>query len=203
MNLASLRSLILPLFTLTLCACEPSEEALDLGPDRSASPTSTDRGGASLPTLDRASPPPAGDVVQSYIILRDTTEGFAIDELFGSEIDAVSWRCPDDRGSGYAISIVDEERPSSASGFSLDPILGPPDGPCPDDLTRCGGFLGLEGLVVVGVAAADLRGCEILVHELADNRDESYIIIPCSTPDRCNVVWENGSDGTASGGRYE
>ena len=205
--MSAARQLLL-LLLLALFACTGLDEALDAEPgganEQGPPQMRADRG---IPLAPAPPPPgPSGpadpNAVQSYIIIQDVTEGFAIDEFFGVEIDAVLWRCPDDRGSGYGISVEDPLRSAEAEPFSLDPIIGPPDGPCAER-TSCAGFLGLEGSVAVGVAVADLRGCEIEVHELADNPDEKYRITPCENTYDCNVFWMTGTDGEVSGGVYE
>ena len=199
----------LPLLLLMLPACAVLSACTGLSEGQDAALGGLEDQAPPQPRADQRAPlppepSPPGDptAVQSYIILQDVTEGFAIDEFFGVEIDAVVWRCPDARGSGYGLTVEDPIRPQEAEAFSLDPIIGPPDGPCAER-TSCAGFLGLEGSVAVGVAVADLRGCEIEVHELADNPDEKYRITPCENTYDCNVFWMTGTDGEVSGGLYE
>lgn len=160
--------------------------------DRGMNPPDRDAG------LEGDAAPVDGD--SQFIVLNDTTTGLGVGATFGSDLDAVTFECPDGRrGSGvYAEGV----QTGSAIEFPVEPATGPPDGPC-DPLFECAAHVGPGGWLAVQVQSGDLTGCTVRMHEVADGGDDRFEAWLCPTAAlnaSCDGPVFTGSDGEIAEG---
>ncbi len=172
--------------------CGDVVEADDAGPAGSA-----DAGPAASAdaTPDAAAPP--GPV---WIVVDDVTTGLLVGPYAGSDVDAVDWACPAG-GAGHG-TAVNDRREGAPAATPAERALGPADGPC-DPPAACAASLGAGGWVALAADVASLSGCEVTVHELADQAGEAFEVWVCRGPelgDGCEGPLFGGGDGATTRG---
>ncbi|MEZ4471540.1 MAG: hypothetical protein R3F60_12210 [bacterium] len=195
------RSLLALLACLPACDdADPAGPASLLGGDGGVLPADAAAGGGAdqaRPAPDAATPAGA----DRWIGIVDVTEGVGIAGYFGTDVDAVSFQCPDGRG-GVGVGIDDDQRLPPGDRYPAEGAIGPADGPC-DPIETCAAPLGAAGSLLVRVASGSLAGCTVTVHEVADRPAERFEVWTCPGPvldGQCAGPWFSGGDGEVASG---
>ena len=182
---------------------------VDPGPDhpgaRGLSMLGDDMGADRGPDLPDADAGPMRDATpiddeSQFIVLNDITTGLGIGAGYGSDLDAVTFECPDGRrGAGVHAEGV---QTGAATEFPVSPAVGPPDGPC-DPILDCAAHIGPGGWLAVQVQSGDLTGCTVRMYEVADGGDDRFEAYLCATAELnagCAGPLFTGSDGEVAEG---
>ena len=174
-------SALLPLTVFAaLAACGPIEEFTDSGPPDTASQADAAPPWDAFIWADTGTPV-IGPPYQWVIVHDDTHSEVGMSEYFGTDVDGLSWTCPDGT-SGSGVEVVAKLQ-GGATERSADAALGAPDGPCANDLGACAVTLGPLGWVALKADARTLDGCEIQIHEQADMAVERFVVYVCTAPE--------------------